>query len=131
MRVLFLFLGLALGVSLGYIHEVPSMIITSIIAVIVLSLSLIQKEAKGYAISLILGVGIGLLGHIPHSEGYETIKGIVVKTSDNYVILWRPFFRSYVYQEGHSYQVGDILEASGYCKTIAFTRYEGRSSFED
>lgn len=131
MRVLFLFLGLALGVSLGYIHEVPSMIITSIIAVIVLSLSLVQKEAKGYAISLILGVGIGLLGHIPHSEGYETIKGIVVKISDNYVILWRPFFRSYVYQEGHSYQVGDILEASGYCKTIASTRYEGRFCFED
>lgn len=131
MRVLFAFLGLALGVSFGYLHTLPSLTVTSVFALAILGVAFIQKETKGFLVLLGIGICLGLLGHIPHEMGYQSSRGVVIKTSDNYFLLWRPFFHAYVYQKNHAYQVGDILNVSGYVDSLVFTTYEGRFDFGD
>ena len=129
MRVLFLFLGLALGIAAGFLRQAIPWVIALLIACVIFLLSLKKKEAAWYGISLLLGVGIGLLGRIPHAEGTIEYEGIVIRRSENYVILWRPFFMVYCPCKDNSFQIGDVLSVQGRLRELSFTTYESRFDF--
>ena len=129
MRVLFLFLGLALGIATGFLRETIPWVIALLIVCVIFLLSLKKKEAAWYGISLLLGVGIGLLGRIPHAEGTIEYQGIVIRRSENYVILWRPFFMVYCPCKENSFQIGDVLRVQGRLEKLSFTTYESRFDF--
>lgn len=129
MRVLFLFLGLALGITTGFLRDAIPWVIALLIAVVIFLLSLKKKEAVWYGLSLLLGVGLGLLGRIPHAEGTIEYQGIVIRRSENYVILWRPFFMAYCPCKENSFQIGDILNIQGNLEKISFATYESRFDF--
>ena len=129
MRVLFLFLGLALGIATGFLRETIPWVIALLIVCVIFLLSLKKKEAAWYGMSLLLGVGIGLLGRIPHAEGTIEYQGIVIRRSENYVILWRPFFMVYCPCKENSFQIGDVLRVQGRLEKLSFTTYESRFDF--
>ena len=130
MRAFFLFLGLVLGLWLGYCREPWSLACMAILSLIALILSVKKKEALWYVIALLLGAGIGLtLSLLPVLEGKRTIVGVVTKTSENYFIVLSFQGRYYVSAEEHLYEVGDWVSVSGTFKPFVRTTYESRFDF--
>ena len=128
MRVFFLFLGLALGVNLGYCLDPASFLVAIFLSLFALFFSFKQKEALAFSIALAVGIALGLIRG-PSSEGQCQLTGMVVRSSDNYFVVVSGFSRYYVGIKDHGYEIGDFLKLEGYVKPFVRTTYEAQFDF--
>ena len=130
MKALFLLLGLFSGIRLGYcasVSDYPSLIVFSVLSLFFLAVAIQKKQAFPFLVTLGLGFLLMFLTlPLPSEKEYE---GIVVRTSENYYVLFASFRRFYVYEKNHAKELGDIARLSGYAKNVCMTNYESRFDF--
>ncbi len=128
MALLFVFLGLYLGLWFGFLESVAGYICLSILVLSLFGLSLIKKRWRFFLPSLAIGVVLSLIPQAaPNGSVVKTV--LVFKTGDNYFLARDLFHRYYVSYKGHPYEAGDIIVVSGTVKELRMTNYESRFDF--
>ena len=130
-KALFLLLGLTLGVWLGYsFRGVFGPLTICLLAIVLLFsfLSFKKKQALFFLLSVGFGIAMGFLV-LPIATGTREVSGIVIRTGENYYVIFAEFRRYYVYEKGHSRELGDILKIYGSVKEYARATYESRFDF--
>lgn len=128
MKPLFILIGLVLGMYMGNSKD-PRVLLCLVLFAL---LALFFSKKKGLTLWFIGGLTVGLVVgfiRLPVPFGKGTYTGIIVRTSDNYVIVFSRLERFYVYAKGHSFELGDIVSFVGKVEEYSFSTYEGRFDF--
>ncbi|MBQ7244720.1 MAG: MBL fold metallo-hydrolase [Bacilli bacterium] len=132
MMALFALLGATLGLYLGYWSSVARTIITLMLTLLVALWARHRKALKFFLPFLSFAFAIAIvLRFLPETPGKVEVVGMVVRASDNYLLLQVGIRRYYVYLKGHSYEVGDFLRLSGKKVVFITANYESRFDFAE
>ena len=130
-KALFLLLGLSTGLWLG--HSISNHVVSLSICLIATAILLavwarIKKQDLYFLLPLALGFALGFF-HLPITQGSREAMGIVIRTGENYYVVFAEFRRYYVYEASHGRELGDILRLSGEFKEYGRAFYESRFDF--
>ena len=131
MKAFFLLLGLILGFSLGFtifIADYLLVIVAVIIIAFVLFLSYSKKQVVIFLFALLIGFLLGFI-HLPLNPGKRELTGVVIKTGENYYVVFSEFRRYYVYEKGHDKELGDIIRYMGTVSKFVTANYESKFDF--
>lgn len=131
MKVLLLFFGLSIGLMAPLIFTSNPLSIVNIISyfafsILILILSIRQKQILSFLSGVVIGLIIAFLFIPPFISSFTNENGIVIKSSDNYIIFFYKFRKYYVYSKDNSYQFGDIIKVSGKSQEYIGTTYESQ-----
>ena len=133
MSLVFLLLGFILGGNIAFYGDVPVLICLILTSLFLGLVAYKNKKAKWYllglAVSLALFLAYRFMMRLP--DGIDNLTGIVIKTSENYIIVLTRNGKYYVNAYGHSYEQFDILRFSGHCKELLKANYESQFDFQD
>ena len=120
-----MFVMLVLGLMLRY-H--PLFVIIIIVITLIFLLCRFRKRLTVVAILFtLIGTGISF---IKFDFNKPTYMGLIVDARENYFLLNSSFEKLYVYDKNNNYEIGDIVEISGYKTPISFTSTESSFSFQ-
>ena len=132
MKALFLLLGFFFGIQLGFqlsVYDYLGVGCHLVFSFLCLLLSLKKKQVLFFALPFLVGFFL-MFFSLPLEESNE-YRGMVVKTSENYYVLFVNFRRYYIYEKGNTKELGDIVKILGSAKNFASTTYESRFNFGD
>jgi hypothetical protein len=89
-----------------------------------------RKALVPFFVGMALAFLLGLI-HPPVPFGKGNYRGVVIETKSNYFLFQSGFSRYYVYEEGTTREVGDILQIYGNGKAFVRTAYESQFNFSD
>ena len=133
MSLIFALLGWIMGGNIAFWGDVP------VLACLVLSSFLLgflaYKNKAGRIYFAALGISLGLFLLYRYSprlpDEIDGLTCIVIKASENYVIVLTKGGKYYVNAYGHGYERFDVLRISGSCKELIKANYESQFDFQD
>jgi competence protein ComEC len=130
MAAFFAFLGAALGFWLAFRFAPWPFLAVLFFAILSFFVAKKRRCLLPFLGGLILAFLLGLI-HPPAALGKGDYVGIVIETKSNYFLFQSGFSRYYVYEEGTTREVGDILRIYGNSKAFVRTTYESQFNFGD
>ena len=130
MLFLFLFLGVGLGFGIGYAPSLERALLFGGVAIVLCLWAKKKRKLLPFLCALLSTVTIGLLLYfLPYPPTEGGFHGVVVRQSENYVIVQRLLWRYYVSAKGNRYELGDVLFLQGKAEPFVTTTYESRFDF--
>ena len=130
MKALFLLLGLCSGIQLGFliaVNDYLGVVCQLVPSFLFMVLSIKKKQVFPFLLAYTISFLIGIIA-LP-IEGKNVFSGIVIRSSDNYFVLFSNFRRYYVYEKDNIREVGDILTINGQASAYQGAFYESRFDF--
>ena len=126
MIILFFFLSFWLGLAFRY--AIWLCLAISLVFLFFVFKRLHLKMMLICAGIILSGVSFSFVSFSYTKNQYD---GIVYQAKDNYFLLNSGGERLYVYQKGHSYDIGDILSITGTKEDLSFNTIESSFDFKD
>lgn len=120
--------GLCVGLWISLWLSPIASVSALIFGIIATGLAYKSKSLPLFLLFLGLGVLVGGLGHLPYPEG-SSWNGLIVKKSENYVILLSGFRRYYVPLKGNDLELFDFVTVQGKVGEIRVNSYESQFDF--
>lgn len=130
MAAFFAFLGAALGFWLSFRFAPWPLIAVALFAILSYFPAKKRKALVPFFVAMALAFLLGLI-HPPVPFGKGNYLGVVIETKSNYFLFQSGLSRYYVYEEGTTREVGDILQIYGNGKALVRTAYESQFNFSD
>ncbi|MCR5079674.1 MAG: MBL fold metallo-hydrolase [Bacilli bacterium] len=131
MKAFFLLLGLILGFVLGLLIVLSDYLLV-IASVLIMFFSLLfaysKKQVPIFLVGLAMGFMLGFI-QLPIESGKREVSGMVIKTGENYYVVFAEFRRYYVYEKGHGKELGDIISYSCSISKYITANYESKFDF--
>lgn len=108
-----------------------NIILSIVISIIYLGFLLYRfgiKKFPHFLIFFVLGVTVPKIPIFPHKQNFP---GIVIEAKDDYIIYESGLHKYYVKSEDNDFEVGDILNITGYTVEFKTTTFESRFDFQE